>query len=50
VNGTQIFNPEPQGELRGGVLGFISHWTKGHFDDVQLVEDHSPVPPPVPTQ
>jgi len=38
VNGTTVLENEPQGELRGGDLGAITHWTKGHFDDVTLRE------------
>jgi hypothetical protein len=26
----------PQGELRGGGIGAITHWTKGRFDNVLL--------------
>jgi hypothetical protein len=37
LNGTAILENEPQGELRGGSVGAITHWTRGHFDDVTLV-------------
>jgi hypothetical protein len=37
LNGTTILENEPQGELHGGSIGAITHWTKGHFDDATLV-------------
>lgn len=36
LNGTTILENEPQGELRAGSVGAVTHWTKGHFDDVTL--------------
>jgi hypothetical protein len=37
LNGTTLLENEPQGELRGGSIGAITHWTRGHFDDVTLL-------------
>ena len=36
LNGTTILANEPQGELRGGAIGAITHWTKGRFDNLVL--------------
>jgi hypothetical protein len=36
VNGTTLLENEPQGELRGGTVGAITHFTKGRFDDLVL--------------
>jgi hypothetical protein len=36
VNGATLLENEPQGELRGGVVGAITHFTKGRFDDLVL--------------
>lgn len=36
LNGTTVLANEPQGELRGGSVGVITHWTKGRFDNVRL--------------
>jgi hypothetical protein len=44
LNGTTILENEPQGELRGGSIGAITHWTRGHFDDVTL-QPHVVRPP-----
>ncbi|HKS58230.1 MAG TPA: hypothetical protein VJS12_23240, partial [Steroidobacteraceae bacterium] len=37
VNGATVVELEPQGRMGGGV-GVVSHWTKGHFDDVKITE------------
>jgi hypothetical protein len=37
VNGTTVIAGEIQAELHGSV-GVVSHWTKGHFDDVSVTE------------
>jgi hypothetical protein len=36
LNGATVVQQLPQGELRGGSVGAITHWTKGHFDNVSL--------------
>lgn len=36
LNGTTVLANVPQGELRGGSVGVITHWTKGRFDNVRL--------------
>jgi hypothetical protein len=36
VNGVTRVLQLPQGELRGGGIGAITHWTKGRFDNVLL--------------
>lgn len=36
VNGATVAEDVPQGELRGGRIGVITHWTKAHFDDLSL--------------
>lgn len=36
LNGATIVQDMPQGGLRGGGIGAITHWTRGHFDDVSL--------------
>lgn len=36
VNGVTIIDHAATGELRGGSIGVITHWAKGHFDDVSL--------------
>jgi hypothetical protein len=38
VNGVTLVEGEFQGELRGGDIGVITHWSKGRFDDVSLTE------------
>jgi hypothetical protein len=38
VNGTTAIDGEIQGELQGGSIGAITHWTKGHFDNLSLIE------------
>jgi hypothetical protein len=37
VNGVDAVELEFQGQMGGGV-GVVSHWTKGHFDDVHISE------------
>ncbi len=44
VNGTEVIAGELQGELHGGSIGAVTHWTKGHFDNVSLTDPD--VPPP----
>lgn len=44
VNGVTLVDGEIQGELRGGNIGVITHWSKGRFDDVSLTPD--PARPP----
>jgi hypothetical protein len=44
VNGVQLFIPESQGDLRGGSIGVITHWSRGRFDNVSLVEYKLPDP------
>jgi hypothetical protein len=36
VNGATFLQLVRQGELRGGSVGVITHWSKGRFDDVTL--------------
>jgi hypothetical protein len=36
LNGTTILANEPQGELRFGASGAITHWTKARFDNLVL--------------
>jgi hypothetical protein len=36
VNGATLLENEPQGELRGGIVGAITHFTKGRFDNLVL--------------
>ena len=36
VNGATVIAIAFQGELPGGVLGVVSHWSKGHFDNITL--------------
>jgi hypothetical protein len=36
VNGTTVLQLVRQGELRGGGIGVITHWSKGRFDNVVL--------------
>lgn len=38
LNGATVLALEPQGELRGGSIGAITHWARGRFDDVSLAE------------
>lgn len=44
VNGTVVIDRVPQGELRGGFAGAVTHWAKGRFDDVR-VEEYLSRPP-----
>jgi hypothetical protein len=36
VNGVTIARDVPQGELHGGRIGVITHWSPGRFDDLSL--------------
>ena len=36
VNGATVIAIAFQGELPGGVLGVVSYWSKGHFDNITL--------------
>jgi hypothetical protein len=36
VNGAPFLQLVEQGELRGGSVGVITHWTRGRFDNVSL--------------
>lgn len=38
VNGTPVIQGAVQAQLRGGNVGAITHWTKGHFDDLSVTE------------
>jgi hypothetical protein len=38
VNGTFIIGHLPMGDLRGGSIGMITHFAKGHYDDVSLTD------------
>ena len=38
LNGVTVVSQLPQGELRGGEFDVITHWTKGHFDNVSLTD------------
>jgi hypothetical protein len=44
LNGVTWVHMLPQGELRGGGVGAITHWTKGHFDNLTL-QPHVERPP-----
>lgn len=44
LNGVPLFRFESQGDLRGGSIGVITHWAKGRFDNVSLVEHKLPDP------
>ena len=37
VNGVTVISDLPQGELRGGRVGVVTHWAKARFDDVSLL-------------
>ncbi len=37
VNGTEVIRDVPQGALRGGSTGVITHWTKASFDDLSVL-------------
>lgn len=36
VNGIEVAHAVPQGELHGGHIGVLTHWSPGRFDDVSL--------------
>jgi hypothetical protein len=36
LNGATVVQLLPQGELRGGSVGVITHWARGRFDNVSL--------------
>lgn len=38
VNGATVINGAIQGQLGGGRVGVVSHWTKGHYDNLSLTE------------
>jgi hypothetical protein len=38
VNGTFIIGHLPMGDLRGGNIGVVTHFAKGHYDNVSLTE------------
>jgi hypothetical protein len=44
VNGVTLVDSEFQGELQGGSIGVVTHWSKGRFGDVTLMPD--PTRPP----
>lgn len=44
LNGATILENEPQGDLREGSIGAITHWAKGRFDNVS-VDDRILSPP-----
>lgn len=44
VNGATVIAIAFQGELPGGVLGVVSHWSKGHFDNVTLIPPETGAP------
>jgi hypothetical protein len=44
LNGMQLFFAESQGDLRGGSIGVITHWARGRFDNITLVEHKFPDP------
>ena len=37
VNGATVVSDVPQGELRGGRIGVVTHWAKASFDDLSLL-------------
>lgn len=39
VNGSPVIENVPQGDLRGGSIGMITHWARGRFDDVTVTEN-----------
>jgi hypothetical protein len=43
VNGVTVVDLVFQGEMGSGV-GVVSHWTKGHFDDVKVIDTHEGAP------
>ena len=36
VNGVEIAHDVPQGELHGGSIGVVTHWSPGRFDNLSL--------------
>ncbi|HEV8333452.1 MAG TPA: hypothetical protein VGQ22_18655, partial [Steroidobacteraceae bacterium] len=44
VNGATVIAIAFQAELQGGFLGVVSHWSKGHFDNVTLIEPETGAP------
>jgi hypothetical protein len=36
LNGATVVQRRPQGELRGGDIGVVTHWARGRFDNVTL--------------
>jgi hypothetical protein len=44
LNGTTVLSIQPQGELRGGSVGVITHWAKARFDDARLQQFFSRPP------
>jgi hypothetical protein len=44
VNGATLIRNLPQRELQGGSIGVITHWARGRFDNVSLIE-RPPHPP-----
>jgi hypothetical protein len=38
VNGSTRLQNVPQGELSGGSAGAVTHWSKGRFDDLSVVQ------------
>ena len=38
INGISVIQALQQSELQGGTVGVITHWTKGHFDNVSLTD------------
>jgi hypothetical protein len=44
VNGATVIAIAFQAELQGGFLGVVSHWSKGHFDTVTLIEPETGAP------
>lgn len=37
VNGATVISDVPQGELRGGRIGVVTHWAKARFDDLSVL-------------
>lgn len=40
VNGRTVLANVPQGQLRGGVIGAVTHWSPGRFDEIRFEELH----------
>ena len=38
INGVTVIRNLQQGELQSGTVGVITHWTRGHFDNVSLTD------------